>query len=215
MRGQPSESSAEASSSRSPSSRQSLDRLVELRSPRSASPWRAVRAPDRRERRARAPTARRLASARPAAAPLREQAVGEPEPAERAGELERAIRVVRRQPVERGPSRRGRARVAPTTPPRLRTGARTPARRAGEVIGMPLPELSASARGEPLARVLADRLEHQEAVVADRLHEAGVDERCEAVEVGAADLLGGLERERCPRRPRGARRAPCRRSSRS
>ena len=62
---------------------------------------------------------------------------------------------------------------------------------------MPTPDLvRVPRRGELLGRVLADRLEHQEAVVADRLHEARVDEGFEAVEIRAGDLLRGRERER-------------------
>ena len=50
-------------------------------------------------------------------------------------------------------------------------------------------------RLEQLERVFTDRLEHQEPVAADRLEQAQVDECRKLVEVGAADLLGGLQRE--------------------
>ena len=52
----------------------------------------------------------------------------------------------------------------------------------------PLPEL--------LEGVLADGLEHEEPVVADRLDEAVVDERAKIVEVRIADFLGCLQWER-------------------
>ena len=65
---------------------------------------------------------------------------------------------------------------------------RTP-RGAGELVFLvSLPE--------PLERVLADRREHEEPVVADPLDEAVVDERAEVVEVGAAHVLGRYEWER-------------------
>src|SRR6266540_509284 len=44
---------------------------------------------------------------------------------------------------------------------------------------------------ELLGRVLANRLEHQEAVVRDRLQEAEIDERAQRVEVRVTNLLGG------------------------
>ena len=47
---------------------------------------------------------------------------------------------------------------------------------------------------EPLGRVLADRLQHPEAVVVADADEALVDEGLQRVEVGVADLLGRLER---------------------
>jgi hypothetical protein len=47
-----------------------------------------------------------------------------------------------------------------------------------------------------LERVLADGLEHEEPVVADRLDEAVVDERPKAVELRIADFLGGFQWER-------------------
>ena len=51
---------------------------------------------------------------------------------------------------------------------------------------------------EPRGGELADRLEHPVAVRSARVgappHEALVDQRCEGVEVGAADLLRGFER---------------------
>src|ERR671935_270144 len=46
-------------------------------------------------------------------------------------------------------------------------------------------------RGEAPERVLLNRVEHQEAVVADRLQQARVDERRESIEVGVADLVDG------------------------
>src|ERR687891_425782 len=60
---------------------------------------------------------------------------------------------------------------------------------------MPLSQHSRLAqRLELLGRVLANRLEHEEAVVADRLEEARVDEGGKAVEVSVADLLRGGNR---------------------
>ncbi len=44
---------------------------------------------------------------------------------------------------------------------------------------------------ELLGRVLANRLEHQEAVVRDRLQKAEIDERAQRVEVRVTNLLGG------------------------
>jgi hypothetical protein len=49
---------------------------------------------------------------------------------------------------------------------------------------------------EPLPRVLAQRLEQEEALVAERLQQAVVEERGELVEVCSRDRLGGLETER-------------------
>jgi len=49
---------------------------------------------------------------------------------------------------------------------------------------------------ELLARVLAQRLEKEEAVVAERLDEALLDQRRDMVEIGPGDGLGGVERER-------------------
>ena len=46
---------------------------------------------------------------------------------------------------------------------------------------------------EPFGRVLADRLEHPVALVREA-QQALLDERLQRVEVGAGDLLGGLER---------------------
>ena len=65
-----------------------------------------------------------------------------------------------------------------------------------EVAGVPAAEIVGARSLQAFARVFGDRVEHQEAVVPDRLHEAGVHERGQAVEVGVADLLGSLERER-------------------
>ncbi len=56
---------------------------------------------------------------------------------------------------------------------------------------LPLAPLS-----ELLEGVLADGLEHEEPVVADRLDEAVVDERAKIVEVRIADFLGRLQWER-------------------
>ncbi len=50
--------------------------------------------------------------------------------------------------------------------------------------------------GELLLRVLADRLQHQETVVVDRLDEAVVDQGGNAVEVGGANVLRRIEGER-------------------
>jgi hypothetical protein len=62
---------------------------------------------------------------------------------------------------------------------------------------MPTPDLvGVPRRGELLGRVLADRLEHQEAVVADRLDQARVYEGLETVEVRTGDVLGAREWER-------------------
>ena len=48
---------------------------------------------------------------------------------------------------------------------------------------------------EPLPRVFAQRLEQEEAFVAERLQQALVEERRELVEVGSRDRLGGVEGE--------------------
>ena len=49
---------------------------------------------------------------------------------------------------------------------------------------------------ELLQGVLPNRLEDEEAVVADRFDEAVVDQRAEVVELGIADLRGCVKRER-------------------
>jgi hypothetical protein len=60
--------------------------------------------------------------------------------------------------------------------------------------GVPRPQLLLHARrAEPLERVLADRLQHPEAL-ARVAEEALVDERLQRVEVRFADLLGGFQR---------------------
>ena len=64
------------------------------------------------------------------------------------------------------------------------------------VRGVPRGDRGALVVVDPRAGELADRLEQQEAALADRLHQARVDEPLEQVEVGARDALGGLERER-------------------
>ena len=48
---------------------------------------------------------------------------------------------------------------------------------------------------ELLERELAQRLQHQQPFVADRLEQALVDERGDGVEVGARDRFGRVERE--------------------
>jgi hypothetical protein len=61
---------------------------------------------------------------------------------------------------------------------------------------VPRTQLLRLARGlQPLERVLADRLQHDEAVGADRLQQAQIDERREGVEIGLTDLLRSVERE--------------------
>ena len=73
---------------------------------------------------------------------------------------------------------------------------------------MPAPQLlGLLAAAELLERVLPDRLEHEEAVVPDRLQQAVVDERGELVDARVADLLRRLERERaCEHRQAGEQR---------
>ena len=78
----------------------------------------------------------------------------------------------------------------------------------GEERRVALPYLSLVRVLQALARVLADRLQHQEAVVGDRLQEARVDEGSEAVEIGLADLLGRVEREAAREDGETRRRAP-------
>ena len=104
--------------------------------------------------------------------------MGEPEPAERARELECTVGVVRLQPVER----RTQVVVVELEPRRpLRLGVEPVlvgllGERDEELCVAPA-ELGGLRRlVESLERVLADRLEHQEAVVADRLQEARVDQ---------------------------------------
>src|SRR6266487_7051141 len=48
---------------------------------------------------------------------------------------------------------------------------------------------------EPLPRVLAQRLEQEEALVAERLQQAVIEERGELVELRSCDRLGGVETE--------------------
>jgi len=69
-------------------------------------------------------------------------------------------------------------------------------RQRGVVAGVPLPHGVLVVGGRQLlARVLANRLEKEEAAVAQCLQQARVLERRHRVEVGAADLLGRGERE--------------------
>ena len=173
------------------------DRLLELGpslAPRRRAGPRAPPTPRAPARAARPVAADAARAADKPLAPFVEQPVREPEPAERAGERERAVRVASR-PASRArrEGRRGRSRGARTTPPQRRSGAVGVLRERGEVLRVPPAQLLGS-RPPPSsrsARVLADRLEHEEAVVADRLQEAGVDERREVVEIGRADLLRG------------------------
>jgi hypothetical protein len=48
---------------------------------------------------------------------------------------------------------------------------------------------------EPLPRILAQGLEHEEALVAEGLHQALVEERCQLVELCSRDRLGAVEGE--------------------
>ena len=62
------------------------------------------------------------------------------------------------------------------------------------VVDVTQAELTCGAAfGEPLDRVLANRLQHPEALVRVA-HEALVDERLQRVEIGTGDVLGGIER---------------------
>ena len=136
----------------------------------------------------------------------------EPEPAERARERERAVRVVVAEPVEGG----AQVVVVELEPRRpLRLGVEAVLVRLlgerGEERRVATPDarrLSPSV-DELLERVLADRLEHQEAVVADRL-QRGWSRRALArsSRSAPADLLRGLEREAAGEDARAARRAP-------
>ena len=177
-----------------------LDRLVELRDAdgRVVQPrhQRAVR-----RARTRAYGAGRAGSGESggqAPGPLAHEPAREPEPAERAREAERSVGVALEKPVE------GCAHVVMVglEPPRPLSLGGEAVRigllgEHGEVRRVLPPELRRLRRPlEPLVRVLADRVEHQEAVVADPLHEARVDERTELVELGVADLLGRFQWER-------------------
>ena len=119
--------------------------------------------------------------------------VREPEPAERPGQLERALGIVLVAPLERRPQvvvvelEARRPLLFRLEPMRVRVLGEL-----REVVGVTAVPLVAF---ELLARELADRLEQQEAVVADRLQQTEVDERRERVEVGVADVLRGFERE--------------------
>ncbi len=129
-------------------------------------------------------------------APLLQQPAREPEPAQRAGELERRVGVVCGQPVEGCPEI---VVVGLETCGRLGLGVEAARVR---LLGEPAEELGVSPTEivrlagfvELLACVLANRLEHEEAVVADGLEQAQVDERGESIELGVADLLRGGER---------------------
>ena len=64
-----------------------------------------------------------------------------------------------------------------------------------KVLGLAAPQLVRLTRGlELLERVLADRLEHPDAIRLADADEALVDERLKRVEVGIADRFGSLER---------------------
>ena len=102
-----------------------------------------------------------------------------------------------------------RARRADRRAPRVRARAGTARRRprsdapTAAIVEHSIGVSTADARASPdasrlLARELADRLEHPEALLAERARaasdEALVEQRGERVEVGVADRLGGLER---------------------
>jgi hypothetical protein len=62
-----------------------------------------------------------------------------------------------------------------------------------------MPELVVGALAclfETLPRVLAQRFQHEEALVAERLQQALVEQRCHLVEVSRGDRFGRVERER-------------------
>ena len=203
-------SSAEASSCRSPSACQASTPRSSRARPAAALPERAVSAPAALRARA-APTTRQPPRdrSREPIAPFGEAAVREPEPAQRARERERAVRVARGQPVECD-AEVVVVELQPfrTTPPRRRSGARTPLGKLREERCVATRDLVRVPRRRRAARPrIADRLEHQEAVVADRLHEARVDEGSETVEIRAGDLLRGCERERPAKTARRAKSA--------
>ena len=131
--------------------------------------------------------------------------------------LERAIGVVFRQPVECG-TQIVVVTLQPCRPLGLRVeamfvgllGKRREERRVATaqfLLFVPLPEL--------LEGVLADGLEHEEPVVADRLDEAVVDKGAKVVELRAADLLGRLQGNEPEKTEKRAKSSRVRGSSRS
>ena len=121
----------------------------------------------------------------------------DPEPAEGAGQLELGVRVVSRKPLERGTKvvvvglEALRALGFGLHAPRITLGGER-----AKCVCVAAPQLLGFGRSlELLGGVFPDRLQHQEAILGDRLQQAEVDERRHRVEVRVADLLGDRERK--------------------
>jgi len=79
----------------------------------------------------------------------------------------------------------------------------------GVVDGVPSPDhLLLAAGREEFEGVLADRLQQEKAAVAERFHEARVDQRRKRVELGTADVFCSLDRERACENAEAAEESP-------